>query len=147
MEPGSCSRWSWADEVEAEKASLSARGSDTFNLPPMAAAAHATLVLQATSLNPDAEPYQGSPGCSGARLCFTDSEASLSDHDGSPFYGAGQAERLRRQRRRRRNATSVDAPPPSDVTRHRFRRAGSLLLWSTRRGCRSRPMLRALEPS
>lgn len=87
MEPGSCSRLSWADEVEAEEASLAAMSPAGCQLPSLAAAAHATLVLQGSSLNPDAEPFVGSPGGFTVRLNFSDSEASLSDLEASPASG------------------------------------------------------------
>lgn len=82
---------SWADEVEADEASRGNGSPAGFNLPPLATAAHATLVLQVSTLNPDAEPFPGSPGRSGAKLCFTNSEASLSDHKASPASGRGKA--------------------------------------------------------
>lgn len=45
MDLGSCSRHSWADEVEAKEASHSAGRSFPYELPSLAAAAHAALVL------------------------------------------------------------------------------------------------------
>jgi hypothetical protein len=54
MEPGSCSRLSWADEVKANEASRGAASPTGFNLPPLAATAHAAFMLQASSLDPDA---------------------------------------------------------------------------------------------
>lgn len=124
MEPGSCSRWSWADEVEAAEVAAADLAVPVFNLPPMAAKAHATLMLQATSLNPDADPFLGSPGRSGGRLAFSDSEASLSDLEASPAVGDGTAarplrrNRCRRRRRHRRGARAgaeclrCASPPP-----------------------------------
>lgn len=71
-------------------------------LPPLAATAHATLVLRASALNPHAEPFQGSPGGSVVRLCFSDSEPSLSDPEESPVSGRGKAMPDKRRRRRGR---------------------------------------------
>lgn len=101
MEPGSCSRLSWADEVEANEASRGAASPTGFNLPSLAAAAHAAFMLQACSLDPDAEPFVGSPGGSEARLPFSDSEASVSDPKVLPASAHGKISRPRRQRRRR----------------------------------------------
>lgn len=123
MERGSSSRRSWADvaeESDDEEASFGTEGSPLQHLPPLAAAAHATIVLHSSSLNPDAEPFYASPRGSSGRLHFTDSEASLDDSDGPPPAGKGKAamptRRLRRRHRRRRATTSgflADARRPS----------------------------------
>ncbi|CAD6222371.1 unnamed protein product [Miscanthus lutarioriparius] len=89
MEPGSCSRHSWADEVDEEETARSAGRSALFEFPPLAAATHASFVLQASSLDPDAEPFFASPGGS-ERLHFTDSEASFGDSDAPPSSGHGR---------------------------------------------------------
>jgi hypothetical protein len=108
MESGSCSRVSWADEVEADEASLGVATPSSFNLPPLAAAAHTTMVLHSSSLDPDAEPFVGSPGRSGGKLSFSDSEASF-DSEASAASGRGKApQRPRKQRRRRRHRPRRD---------------------------------------
>jgi hypothetical protein len=97
-----CSRRSWVDEVE-EEAARSAGRSNLFELPPLAATAHASLVLRLSSLDPEAEPFVVSPGGSDARLHFTNSEASFGGSDGPPSSDRGKGVLLpRRQCRHRR---------------------------------------------
>lgn len=113
MELGSCSRRSWADEVEAEERELAS----PFQLPPLVAAAHASLILRSSSLDPGAEPFVGSPGGSGERVHFTDSEASSYDSDVPPSSRRGPAvrpprqQRRRRRRRNRRRAPQLERQP------------------------------------
>lgn len=81
-----------------------AAGSGSFaGLPPLAAAAHASLVLRASSLDPLAAPF-GSPSEDdlGGRLHFSDSEASDEDSVAPPSSGRGAAAALPRRMRRRR---------------------------------------------
>lgn len=80
----------------------STRRSAFQQLPPLAVAAHATFVLRASSLDPDAEPFVASPGESGGRLHFTDSEGSLGDSDAPASSGRGKAVRQPRRHHRRR---------------------------------------------
>ena len=79
MEPGSYSRRSRADEVKEEEVSLSAARSALHHLPPLTAVAHATHVLCSSSLDPDVEPFIGSPGESEGCLHLTDLEASFGE--------------------------------------------------------------------
>lgn len=66
-----------ADEVEEEVDTTRSSARSTFNrLPPLAAAAHATLVLQSSSLDPEAAPFLASPSGSEGRLHFADSDRS-----------------------------------------------------------------------
>lgn len=123
MELGSPSRRSWADIVEEDEEALrSTAGSVLEHLPPLAAAAHAAHVLRASSLDPNAEPFPGSPR---GRVRFSDSEESSGDSDEPPpSTGRGKAVRRSRRirrRRRRRNAAGFMAdarragpqtPPP-----------------------------------
>lgn len=103
MGPGSCSRRSWADEVE-EKESTWGAGRFAFpELPPLVAATHASLVLWASSLDPKAEPFTASLGGSEEKLHFTNLEASFYDSDTPPSSGRGKAAVLPwRQHRRSR---------------------------------------------
>lgn len=117
-EPGSCSRLSWADEVEAVEASPSATRAIPFELPPLAATAHAALVLQASCLDPDAEPFIGFPGGSEARLHLSDTKGSFSGSEHSLSACGKVPARPRRLRRRRRPRGVIGAeqrpssPPP-----------------------------------
>jgi hypothetical protein len=101
MEPGSCSRSSWADEIEEEESARGAGRSAFFELPPLAAVAHASFVLQASSLDLDVGPFIASPGGYEERLHFTDSEASFGDTDVPPLSEHGMAAVLPRQQRHR----------------------------------------------
>lgn len=119
MEPRSGSRRSWADMAYAEEAARDAARSAYPELPPLTAAAHASLVLRTTSLDLDATPFS-SPGAGyGDRLHFTDSEASFGDSDASPLQGNVGApvpvlrRRWRRICRHRPFQGSLAAPPPS----------------------------------
>jgi len=124
MDPGSCSDRSWADEVEEAEAARSTGSSAFPGLPPLAAAAHASLVLRASSLDPDAAPFGASPGDGyGERLHFTDSEASFGDSDEPPSSARGRAaapprrHRRRRRRRARIGRFAARTPPPTPVAR------------------------------
>jgi hypothetical protein len=92
MEPGSCSRRSWPDEVE--EAARSDANSQLFELPPLAAVEHAAFMLRSSSLDLDAEPFVGSPRGSEAKLRFTDPEASFGDSGAPPSSGCEPARRL-----------------------------------------------------
>jgi hypothetical protein len=81
MEPNTCSRSSWADEVEEEESARGAGRCAFFELPPLAVAVHASFVLWASSLDPDVEPLITSPGGYEERLHFTDLEASFGESD------------------------------------------------------------------
>jgi hypothetical protein len=81
MERGTCSRHSWADEVEEDEAAQSTGRSVFLELPALAMAAQAELVLRSSSLDPEAEPFPASLERSTERLHFSDSEASLGESD------------------------------------------------------------------
>jgi hypothetical protein len=113
MDSGSGSRSPWAGRTFAVGAARNAARSVYPELPPLAAAAHASFVLRSTSLDPDATPFS-SPGAGfGDRIHFTDSEASFGDYDASPFQGiaATPAPVLRRRRRRIRRHRRLQGPP------------------------------------
>lgn len=105
MEKGSSSRRSWADVVDASSPAL----------PPLAAATHASLVLRATNLDPDAEPFFASPDAS-ERLHLSDYEGSFGDSDEPPSSGrvdlAARPRRLCRRRRRRARPCRANLEPP-----------------------------------
>jgi hypothetical protein len=90
MELGSCSRRSCADEVEADEAARRLDEPYHFELPLLAAATHTSLVLRASSLDPDAQPFFASPSRS-KRLHFTDPEASIGNSDLLPSSDHGKA--------------------------------------------------------
>jgi hypothetical protein len=93
---------------------LRSSGRSFPELPPLEASAHARLVLRPSSLDPDAEPFDASPGGSD-RLHFSDSEVSLGDSE-PPVSERGKAVvPPRRQRRPRRPATLSRGLPSSSL--------------------------------
>jgi hypothetical protein len=127
MDPGSCSRRSWADEVEEEEAARSAARSVLSELPPLAAATHASLVLRASTLDPEAKPFLASPGAE--RIHFTDSKASFGDSEPPPLLLRGKdvvASRAQRRHHRHRPCrgglqleepvSPVRPPPPATAS-------------------------------
>ncbi|XP_066337435.1 uncharacterized protein [Miscanthus floridulus] len=117
MEHGSCSRCSWADEVEEEEA---AQGGTAFlELPRLATAAHAELVLRSSSLDPGATPYLASPGGSAGRVHLSNFNASLDDSNAPPPCATSPQSRRRSPPRRILTALLRRAQEPPASSRMR----------------------------